>query len=660
MVTQKSSISMVDVSDLVPAKEVLAQEYLIFGDGPKVCQHNADVAAKHGFDTLSSVWEFCKHILHDGVPLEIMEQQRRRDPILVLARRSVVRIRRKDSGLDVTFDEPESVAKPQLTGRVKWGRHPLAHTWLIPELFKHYEKMADVQMLAMLSCVFAEPAAQGGMHNAVFGRKPEDLPIPVKAPAFSLDYFPSREVAWSQFQEKKVTPRLSTPATSHGADYFSKHTAYGSMGSSNGPWGGDGTSQPTTPYSVDNNTPPLSRHATVASSLSTSPEGTNRNSRRSNSTLSTAFASFSRPFSINLGVSPPVADRLRVSDPADLSTSAPTSGITWGINTSFGSSPGSPLARRKSNARSASFATHDSSYYSSDDMTDDGSDEDGDEALDIPVIHAPSPTIKLTLKNQHMFDDEGFASMPLLDMQHYEKYEVYRENYSNMLGQWCLHVAQAEVLKFNGMVSYWPVDGGELEPWNEPLARVTEGLEKQAGTFLKATGVALTSGSSGTQSPRKISTAGIQGKPLNPTAAPFVPHPQRFQAQGGITQLNRSSSHVDLQSFLNQGTGADKFDVGPFAPGQSRLLQRATRQRMGEKLSGKQINKAPDRTCLHCWELVMGKHLVCVGTKHKTHLECVNRAGGEKESGALLMAWEDVGCDCEAVRDDLVDEELFL
>jgi hypothetical protein len=35
--------------------------------------------------------------------------------------------------------------------------------------FEHFEKLADVQMLAMLSCVFSEPAALEGVSNALTG-----------------------------------------------------------------------------------------------------------------------------------------------------------------------------------------------------------------------------------------------------------------------------------------------------------------------------------------------------------------------------------------------------------------------------------------------------------------------------------------------------------
>jgi hypothetical protein len=131
----KSVVSIHDLTDLLPAKKVLAQEYQIFGDGPSLCEHNAEVAERLGLYTIAGVWELCKQILYDEVPLEIMDQHRRKDPILVLAKRNIVKIVRKDSGLDLGFDEPEAVAKPKLTARVKWGKHPLASSWLIPTLF---------------------------------------------------------------------------------------------------------------------------------------------------------------------------------------------------------------------------------------------------------------------------------------------------------------------------------------------------------------------------------------------------------------------------------------------------------------------------------------------------------------------------------------------
>lgn len=44
---------------------------------------------------------------------------------------------------------------------------------LIVARFDHFEKLADVQMLAMLSCIFSEPAAREGVSNALMGSRQE-------------------------------------------------------------------------------------------------------------------------------------------------------------------------------------------------------------------------------------------------------------------------------------------------------------------------------------------------------------------------------------------------------------------------------------------------------------------------------------------------------
>lgn len=162
-----SIVSIIKIDEQVlPCKRVLAEGYKAFGDGPTVCAHNAALARSHGFQDLGDIWELSKLILCNDVPLEVLPQQHRREQVLVLARRSLVRIKRKDSGLDLAFDEADAVANPKLTGRIKWGRHPVA-AWLIPALFDHFEKLADTQMLAMLSCIFSEPAANEGVSSAM-------------------------------------------------------------------------------------------------------------------------------------------------------------------------------------------------------------------------------------------------------------------------------------------------------------------------------------------------------------------------------------------------------------------------------------------------------------------------------------------------------------
>lgn len=125
----KLHIALHNMDDLLPAKRVLANEYVVFGEGLAVCSQNAQVASKWGFQSLADIWNLAGLILCNEVPLEIMPQRYRKEEIVVLARRAMVQVARKDSGLDLRFDETIN-SKPQLKGRVKWGHHPLA-TWLV-------------------------------------------------------------------------------------------------------------------------------------------------------------------------------------------------------------------------------------------------------------------------------------------------------------------------------------------------------------------------------------------------------------------------------------------------------------------------------------------------------------------------------------------------
>jgi len=125
----KMHISMHNFEYLLPAKRDLAREYMIYGEGPVVCSHNSHVASKWGFQDLADIWELAGLILCNEVPLEIMPQPYRKEEVVVLARRVVVQVARKDSGLDLRFDEATN-SKYKLKGRVKWGHHPLT-VWLV-------------------------------------------------------------------------------------------------------------------------------------------------------------------------------------------------------------------------------------------------------------------------------------------------------------------------------------------------------------------------------------------------------------------------------------------------------------------------------------------------------------------------------------------------
>ncbi|KAI9701138.1 MAG: hypothetical protein M1836_001807 [Candelina mexicana] len=421
-VRPRTIVSIHNLEDILPARRPLAEAYAIFGNGPDICAHNARAAAKYRSKDQADSWALAKLILRNDVPLEIMSQPYRKEHVLVLAARAHARLRRKDSGVDLSFDNSQVSTEPKLRGRVKWGQHPFGGHWLIEELFKHFESLADIQMLAMLSCVFSEPAAKEGVWNSMMHFTQPEIPMAMKTPAFSLDYFASEEVAWSLYQPNIAT--LSTPKISH-----TPLGTFGSASSSNGPWSGDHSTGTTPPLSYKTNKTSIEHLDNRTQSLSTSPDL--QRTRRSNSNLASMFTtSFSKPFSGLASSSPPAQYKKRLSPVESIQTNA----VTWGTNTFFGASSinkGIPFAPSASHSL-------------------DGSDTDED---------LPPPgeaKIKVILKNQNLFDSESLASVPLLDPKQSSRYTAYREAYANLLDVWKLPFARCEVLKFNGLSSYFP------------------------------------------------------------------------------------------------------------------------------------------------------------------------------------------------------------
>ncbi|CAD0044165.1 unnamed protein product [Aureobasidium pullulans] len=146
---------------------------------------------------------------------------------------------------------------------------------------------------------------------------------------------------------------------------------------------------------------PLSRASThrssAAPSLSTSPE--HHRTSIPSATSSFAASVLARPF--QLASSPPVRNR---TSGEELSSSIPSqAGVNW--------------------------------------------NKKDDESL------PPQSRVKISLKNQDMFDDEGCSNVAFLDPNQSLRFAVYRAVYANMLGGWGLRMQQNEVDKLDGLLS---------------------------------------------------------------------------------------------------------------------------------------------------------------------------------------------------------------
>ncbi|KAK3394261.1 hypothetical protein B0H63DRAFT_426202 [Podospora didyma] len=404
----KNSITIYDLRSELPSKKEFAQEYAIFGDGADVCTHNAIVAGKYGYHDLVHIWNYAAMLLRNDIPLELHEQQHRNESILVIAKEVAGRTR--DGG-------SQSGSDINLSGRVRWGHHPLAQK-LIDDLFDYFEGMGDVQMLAMLSCIFGDSTAEDSVAYAESHLTQPETPLPMKAPSFSLDYFPTDPALWNIHYRSHASSAVTTPRTAHtpvlyadsqGSDEVIGMIEHGSNSYSCG------------------ETPPRFgrdhlRDVDHTQSLSTSPN--NRFFHRSNSTMAAAFAaSLPRTLAGIVSGSPPEPPRKRPS-PADtiLSNLAPSS-ITWGASTVFGAAPEPPGTARTS-------------------LSDD--DFRRDELLCmVPVAVSCVP------ENQFLFDDDGWLSTPLLHPNRSQLYSNYRYAYAEMLQMWGLPLSRLEIMKFN-------------------------------------------------------------------------------------------------------------------------------------------------------------------------------------------------------------------
>jgi len=706
------------VEDLIPSKRCLAEEYHIFGHGPQVCSHNAEVARRFGLQDLADIWDFCSLILTNQVPLEILPQQLRRDQILVLARRALVRIKRKDSGLDLQFDETDTVNNPTLKGRVKWGNHPVV-TWLVPALFDHFERLADTQMLAMLSCIFSEPASREGVSSAMAKMDPTELPMSMAAPAFSLDYFPSADVAWSLFKPAISIPALQAntrlAAPSHEWQRLTRALdTHGSHGSSNGPWGSDTVpSEPVTPYSTGNTPPNISRVSTARSTVahtpySTSPEQTSHLAKKPPpGNFASAFASLSRPFAA-ISSSPPVKTLSRGE--ADLSTSAPASNVTWGTTTFYsgGSSADRAGTPRAGNNKRASFGQADRlnivDYSDTDsEYEESGPSYDGISDYGAPVARGSDEdnNIRVTLKNQDQFDDEGCLSAPLLDMSKEWLYRAWREQYADMLGRWGLISQRAEILKFNGLTSYFPVETSQStsKASSMRLGARTDGTNTPL-PFSRTPTMMLAP--SGTPQYRQSPLASPRNFSFNPEAPDFQPDTSLEKVNSTLLapppdifvpteQYLRLSIPTPLQPDLDAGffESATASTGASSAPSNSKSaharlrpsLSRAITMTKHPSLAGIPMpvylkrhadkgKKEPVYSCSICWLRVSGRFFLCPSCGHVAHFDCMDTGpagSGFADEGLGIshihghQGWEEgecvVGCGCGC---GILDEDVGL
>ncbi|KAK4173186.1 hypothetical protein QBC36DRAFT_61520 [Triangularia setosa] len=402
----KNFVFLHDFRAYLPSKKQLAEEYAIFGEGADVCSHNAAVAYKYGYPDLANIWKYAALLVRRNVPLKV--QHNRKQSVLVVARESVARS--KD-------DEREA----SLAGCVKWGYHPLARA-RVDDLFDYFEDMADIQMLAMLSCIFGDSFEEDGVAYAEARLTQPETPLAMKAPSFSLEYFPTYPSPWAVNYRSKGSSVVGTPRIANTpAGYLDYQAPEDVMMLAE--FGAHSYSGGETPHKL---APGHAREARQTQSLSTSPN--NRSSHKPNSTVASIAASLPRTLAGIVSGSPPDPPaRKRPSAAETILSNFKPSAITWGRSTVFGASAAVPKTA-PGTARTP--------------LSDDNRVRDKFYSL-VPTAVSCAP------ENQALFDDDGWMSTPLIEPQRRELYTHYRCAYAEMLQMWGQPLSRLEILKFN-------------------------------------------------------------------------------------------------------------------------------------------------------------------------------------------------------------------
>ena len=473
-------VSIRACDDLLPSTFALASDYKVIGESHSLCKHNASVARKFNRPDTAHVWELMALIVSNGVPLECITVSGQSHDIVAVAKGATSRLRRPDSGVDLSHDEKHHCQVTDVQHRVKWGQSPLAGRYLIAATFNYFDTLGDIQMLAMLSCVLAEPPSTQPTHQ-VRSREPANSRAATWYPSSTIRYFPSLAVALSvvgtfhqghspMSHTGRQQQSLAISSTQDGLSTDSTNEKHGPEPSvptarEAPPLEGvylPGGLRRSSRVSVSGSIPHQDGGSSAAVSLSTSPEGL-RHSQPSGSTLPFSISRASlRELAQSYSSSPPwtttsssskkhsPAESIsnKQSTPPDLTSLASKRADSADFrrsnkfpNSSFQSRSIPSNVTETSEYRLGRRFNRENSRVSNQTLTND--------------LKKPRRRVRYTtgLHNQSDFNNDGHVTTPLLDPDLEWRYQAYRAGYAHILGSWGKYTEQAEILKFDGLSS---------------------------------------------------------------------------------------------------------------------------------------------------------------------------------------------------------------
>ena len=396
----RSIISLHDCTDLLSPKEDLAREYIL--SGPEACQYNSQVAKKYGHHEIAEVWTLLDLLLQWRVSEKQTNERTTSGLTTAAASRSA-----KREFIPTQFASSEANVT-----------HPFGRLKLIQQLFEYYAGMADVQMLAMMTCVISE-----------YDRRLMSARESITRDKYKF----TPALRKLQDQEYSITANNRSIISSDTKNTRTRNSSIRSPTKSKQ----DSSSLSSSLVTVMNDNDSIASSAKEAatlrsfegksstSKLSSSPEWI-RPLHKSSSNLATAImTSMPRSFSLTTSAasSPPTISFIKKKISPITSLTGIRSGWASG-NSTIPSITDIPNPNTTKNTQKRVRISRDTSETK------------------------PSRVMTVVMKNPHKFEAQRGLDQTLLDPTKSSLYQAWRSGYAELLYNWDLLITRVELLKF--------------------------------------------------------------------------------------------------------------------------------------------------------------------------------------------------------------------
>ena len=422
----RSVVSLHDLESLLPSARALATDYSNYGH--KACAKNGEIALLHGREHLATVWSLMDLLLYDNAQYDLWSKHNKQEettPISAMDTRSTAK-----KGMVGLRNNIKS--SRQAYRRVSWVQHPFGASMLVRRLFDHFSQAADIQMLALMSCLLSDRCSVVSSTDSIIpGKHHQSLSRGASSKQrIAADYTWSPPVAAASLKEENSRPMKSRQLRKSSNLSAQSPAMYGRAG------------EPFGQNSVIKEAPADFRAirwnldgADNENALSVSPEII-RTSHKSAANLASAFASsLARPFSFSASASssPPTAPipRPRVSSPGSLLTRQ--NQVGWAESSSL-----PPRELHERFMAKPLNGTNKSTTYSRNKW-------DFTRGKNFGRVKK----VTIQLKNRDQFQPESYGKTELLSTGYESQLEGFREAYASALGYWQSPVERAEILKYN-------------------------------------------------------------------------------------------------------------------------------------------------------------------------------------------------------------------